>query len=206
MVTEDPKFIQAERWLRQLIAAGDVSIGGRLPTLRELGEKFDVAGVQTLRNAYEPLIREGVVEARQGAGYYLSRYPEMGDGLVSGDRFMTDDQRRRGRGGDDVLAGSLRRSRKPNLTRPLNSAAEIRAFFLVRATRLSLADETATERAASADWIEGLVAMMDEAVVDDFERAYGVEAASFARACLARRSRLIPGLGDDALGRDETAK
>lgn len=197
-MTGDPKFIQAEKWLRRLIASGEVPIGGRLPTLRELGETFDVAGVQTLRNAYEPLIGEGIVEARQGAGYYLARYPDMEDGLVSGAKFITTVQR----GREEAPAGGLCRSRRPSLTRPLNSASEIRAFFIVRAARLSLADETVTERAESTEWIEGLVGMTDEAVVDDFERAYGVEAALAARERLARQPRLIPGLGDDPRGRD----
>ncbi len=35
--------------------------GGLLPTVTEACERFDVSGVQTVRNAYAPLITEGLV-------------------------------------------------------------------------------------------------------------------------------------------------
>lgn len=54
-----PRYREIETYLRELVsksAAGDL-----MPTVADLCERFDVNGVQTVRNAYEPLIDEGLV-------------------------------------------------------------------------------------------------------------------------------------------------
>lgn len=54
-----PRYREIETYLRELVAQSEV--GALLPTVAELCERFDVNGVQTIRNAYEPLIDEGMV-------------------------------------------------------------------------------------------------------------------------------------------------
>lgn len=54
-----PRYREIETYLRELVAKSEV--GDLLPTVAELCERFDVNGVQTIRNAYEPLIDEGLV-------------------------------------------------------------------------------------------------------------------------------------------------
>lgn len=65
--------VRIETALRQRIQTGEYAVGDRLPTIFQLTEEFGVNGVQTVRDAYRPLIAEGLVEARQGAGYFLAR-------------------------------------------------------------------------------------------------------------------------------------
>jgi len=53
-------YIEITEWLRGEVER--VGPGALLPTVAELCERFDVSGVQTVRNAYAPLIEEGLVE------------------------------------------------------------------------------------------------------------------------------------------------
>lgn len=53
-------YIEITEWLR-----GEAERRGPkalMPTIAEVCEQFDVGGVQTVRNAYAPLIEEGIVE------------------------------------------------------------------------------------------------------------------------------------------------
>lgn len=54
-----PRYREIETYLRTLVA--DSREGDLLPTVAELCERFGVSGVQTVRNAYEPLVEEGLV-------------------------------------------------------------------------------------------------------------------------------------------------
>ena len=59
-MTRIPLYRQMEEYLRELIKTAEV--GDLLPTVYELTEKFNSNGVQTVRDAYEPLIEEGLVD------------------------------------------------------------------------------------------------------------------------------------------------
>jgi GntR family transcriptional regulator len=58
--------------LRELIAAANV--GDRLPSERELSERWGIARM-TLRRAVDSLVAEGVVERRHGSGMYVTPQP-----------------------------------------------------------------------------------------------------------------------------------
>jgi GntR family transcriptional regulator len=58
--------------LRELIAAADA--GDRLPSERELSERWEVARM-TVRNATDTLVAEGLVERRHGSGTYVLAQP-----------------------------------------------------------------------------------------------------------------------------------
>lgn len=55
-----PLYRQMEKYLRELVA--DAEVGDLLPTVYELTERFNSNGVQTVRDAYQPLIDEGLVD------------------------------------------------------------------------------------------------------------------------------------------------
>lgn len=61
------------------IAARHWAVGERLPTIAELQQHYGVGGVQTIRNAYNQLIDQGLVVGRQGAGYFLVELPDNDD-------------------------------------------------------------------------------------------------------------------------------
>ncbi|OCI32839.1 GntR family transcriptional regulator [Oerskovia enterophila] len=54
-----PVYVEITEWLRA--EAGRRGAKALMPTIAEVCEKFDVSGVQTVRNAYDPLLEEGVV-------------------------------------------------------------------------------------------------------------------------------------------------
>lgn len=55
-----PKYLEIEQWLR--VQAQHRRPGDFMPTIAEACERFNVRGVQTVRNAYAPLLAEGLVE------------------------------------------------------------------------------------------------------------------------------------------------
>lgn len=55
-----PLYRQMEIYLREIVANAEV--GDLLPTVYELTERFNSNGVQTVRDAYQPLIDEGLVD------------------------------------------------------------------------------------------------------------------------------------------------
>lgn len=52
-------YEEITEWLR--VEASRRGSKALMPTIAEVCEKFDVGGVQTVRNAYAPLLEEGVV-------------------------------------------------------------------------------------------------------------------------------------------------
>lgn len=58
-MSTEPRYRAIERHLRRVIAGSEV--GDLLPTVADLCDRFEVNGVQTIRNAYEPLVEEGLV-------------------------------------------------------------------------------------------------------------------------------------------------
>lgn len=77
-----PTYEQIRAELRRLLASGRYQVGDQLPTIRELTEQYNINGVQTVRSAYEALIDEGLVVARQGSGYFVAALPLHRLGLI----------------------------------------------------------------------------------------------------------------------------
>lgn len=73
--TNNPKkmFLKIVKQLRQLIADENVSVGGKLPSERELAERLQV-GRSTVREALRSLELLGLIETRRGEGTFLSDY------------------------------------------------------------------------------------------------------------------------------------
>ncbi|MEN3042801.1 MAG: GntR family transcriptional regulator [Fervidobacterium sp.] len=66
-----PAYLQIVNQIKTKIMTGQLSKGMQLPPVRELQNIFDV-NVNTILKALERLKFEGIVEARQGIGYFIS--------------------------------------------------------------------------------------------------------------------------------------
>jgi DNA-binding GntR family transcriptional regulator len=72
-----PPYIQAADVLRAAIASGELSPGQKLPSARELQQRFDIAS-STVQNALRLLKEEGLIYSVQGRGSYVSSPPGAG--------------------------------------------------------------------------------------------------------------------------------
>ncbi len=71
-----PKYAQIADIFRQRIARGIWAQGLRLPANEELAAEFGVSRV-TIRQAVDLLARDGIIEARQGRGTFITGTPKQ---------------------------------------------------------------------------------------------------------------------------------
>jgi DNA-binding GntR family transcriptional regulator len=57
--------------LRRRVLAGEFPVGGRLPSIADLMDHYDVPGLNTIRQAQGLLVEDGLVETRQGVGAFV---------------------------------------------------------------------------------------------------------------------------------------
>src|ERR687889_2863126 len=69
-----PIYAQLERGLRAAIAAGRLSAGDQLPTVRQLAVELRV-NANTVARVYSDLERAGVIETRRGVGSFVTATP-----------------------------------------------------------------------------------------------------------------------------------
>lgn len=108
-----PPYEQLRRQLAVLIRAGAVSVGTRLPTVRQLAKDLGLAPGTVMRT-YRELEGEGLIASRRGQGTVVVGAPQpSGEALASlAARFVTDAQRLGAAAGDirasveAALAGS----------------------------------------------------------------------------------------------------
>src|SRR5688572_26168171 len=67
---QTPIYAQLERGLRAAIAAGRLSVGDQLPTVRQLAVDLRV-NANTVARVYAELERAGVLETRRGVGSFV---------------------------------------------------------------------------------------------------------------------------------------
>ena len=72
-----PKYAQIADIFRQRIARGIWAQGLRLPANEDLAAEFGVSRV-TIRQAVDLLARDGIIEARQGRGTFITGTLEAG--------------------------------------------------------------------------------------------------------------------------------
>lgn len=70
-----PLYVQVASVMRQRIESGFWAVGDKISTLEELEEEFGVARV-TIRQGIEMLREEGLLEAQQGRGTFVSGKPK----------------------------------------------------------------------------------------------------------------------------------
>ena len=61
---------------RSSIAAGKVSVGEALPSVRSLAAEL-VVNPNTIAKAYSALVRDGLIESQQGRGYFVIERREI---------------------------------------------------------------------------------------------------------------------------------
>jgi DNA-binding GntR family transcriptional regulator len=59
--------------LRRRIADGEFPPGDQLPTITTLQAHYDVKGLNTIRQAQQLLVDDGMLETRQGVGAFVLR-------------------------------------------------------------------------------------------------------------------------------------
>ena len=59
--------------LKHRIAGGEFPVGGQLPSISDLMEHYRVPGLNTIRQAQQLLVDDGMIETRQGVGAFVLR-------------------------------------------------------------------------------------------------------------------------------------
>jgi DNA-binding GntR family transcriptional regulator len=59
--------------LKARIDAGEFTVGAQLPTITDLQRHYDVPGPNTIRQAQQLLVDDGLIETRQGRGAFVLR-------------------------------------------------------------------------------------------------------------------------------------
>jgi GntR family transcriptional regulator len=70
----EPIFEQIVRRVKEAVAAGEITPGDRLPSVRELARELAI-NPNTVARAYEALERGSVIVRRQGAGCFVTDRP-----------------------------------------------------------------------------------------------------------------------------------
>ncbi len=78
-----PLYIQLKNSLLRLIRQGDIKPHERLPSERELGEEFGISRM-TVRQAIQPLIRDGFLYTQAGKGTYVGEIRFEQDRTLTG--------------------------------------------------------------------------------------------------------------------------
>ena len=71
-LSPEPLYLQISQQLRAQILIGELEAGMALPSIRGLAKEYNVS-VITVQRAYEDLLREGLLSARQGKGFLSGR-------------------------------------------------------------------------------------------------------------------------------------
>ncbi|WP_082735685.1 GntR family transcriptional regulator [Polycladidibacter stylochi] len=84
-----PLYLQLAKHLRTAITNGKLNDDGALPSERELAEVLDVSRV-TIRKALSSLTAEGLLNKRQGSGWFINQSPHVEQRLSALTSFSED--------------------------------------------------------------------------------------------------------------------
>ncbi len=70
--SREPIYRQLAIQIREAVARGRLSVGDKLPSVRDLSRRL-VVNPNTIARAYTELEREGVLNTRQGMGVFVAR-------------------------------------------------------------------------------------------------------------------------------------
>lgn len=69
--SNEPIYKQIGSFVKEGIASGKLKEGDKLPTVRELAAKLDLAK-GTVKHAYDDLLKQGIIDMRQGRGTFIA--------------------------------------------------------------------------------------------------------------------------------------
>lgn len=78
-----PPYVQVADYLRRQIQSGELGPGDKVPSSRELQEKFGLASA-TVQNAFRLLKSEGLIYSVQGRGSFIRRPAPESDAAAKG--------------------------------------------------------------------------------------------------------------------------
>jgi GntR family transcriptional regulator len=84
-----PLYAQLERAIRVAIATGRLSVGDKLPTVRQLAVDLKI-NANTVAKVYGELERSGVLETRRGVGTFIRHDGARGPSLPDRDRLLAE--------------------------------------------------------------------------------------------------------------------
>lgn len=79
-VKQQRLYMQVANQVIGMVANGDIAVGSRLPSERDLAEKLGVSR-PTIREAMIAMEISGIIEVRSGSGVYVIRKPSRNDSL-----------------------------------------------------------------------------------------------------------------------------
>ncbi len=130
-----PAYLQLKEKIAKAISQGDLPAGTALPSERELAEIIGISRM-TVRRAFEELVRDELLEQRQGSGtYVLGRRVEQTIDRVLG---FTDEARNLGFRAGTVVLELARLSANQDLAKKLDIAE---GETLLKLRRLRTADD-----------------------------------------------------------------
>ena len=68
---ETVRYRAIARELRERIDGGAYPVGSKLPSIAALMKEFDVKGLNTIRDAQQMLVNEGLLRPEQGVGVWV---------------------------------------------------------------------------------------------------------------------------------------
>ncbi|MFD4208212.1 GntR family transcriptional regulator [Micromonospora tulbaghiae] len=74
-MAKSPRYQEVADDLRRRLASGEWPVGASLPGISELQEEYDVAGLNTIRQAQRLLADEGLLNPIQGRGTFVMALP-----------------------------------------------------------------------------------------------------------------------------------
>ncbi len=75
-----PIYLQIMDLIKRRIATGELTVGGQLPSVRELAQQL-IVNPNTVQKAYVELEREGYVATQRGMGTFVTESRQTVDGL-----------------------------------------------------------------------------------------------------------------------------
>lgn len=85
-VSDEPLHGQISRQIRAKILAGELDDGDALPSIRGLAREVKVS-VITVQRAYDDLDREGLIQAKRGKGFFVTRMSDASKAELARRRF-----------------------------------------------------------------------------------------------------------------------
>lgn len=124
--------------IKQKIVNGELKVGNRLPSERDMAEKYGINRM-TIRNAIKKMVAEGTLTSKRGSGTYVASYPSIESKLElanNGHLSLSAQIRQKG----------MKSSRKTLLLRKIHPEGETKDYFpnesyIYEITRLSLIND-----------------------------------------------------------------